>query len=69
MKTDPAIYSQVVDASEQCMSVSLILGFNLDCSSCDKLVGFCVFMFSLEENLLVVWIYFMNMKKAKLSFY
>ena len=33
-------YSHVVDAPGQCMSVSLILGFNLDFSSCDNLVGF-----------------------------
>ena len=41
VKADLAIYSHVVDASGQCMSVSLILGFNLDFSSCDNLVGFC----------------------------
>ena len=40
IKADLAIYSQVVDASGQCMSISLILGFNLDFSSCDILVGF-----------------------------
>ena len=38
VKADLAIYSQVVDASGQCMSVSLMLGFNLDVSSCDILV-------------------------------
>ena len=36
-----AIYSHVADASGQRMSVSLILSFNLDFSSCDKLIGFC----------------------------
>ena len=41
VKADLAIYSQVVDASAQCMSVSLILGFNLDFSSYHSLVGFC----------------------------
>ena len=41
VKEDLAIYSHVVDASGQCMSVSLILGFNLDFSSCDNLVSFC----------------------------
>ena len=41
VKADLAIYGQVVDASGQCMSISLILGFNLDFSSCDNLVGFC----------------------------
>ena len=40
MKADLAIYIQVVDVSGQCISVSLILGFNLDISSCDNLVGF-----------------------------
>ena len=35
-----AIYSHVVDASGQCWSVSLILGFNLDFSFCDNLVSF-----------------------------
>ena len=40
VKADLAIYSHVVDASGQCMSVSLILGFNLDFSSCDNLVSF-----------------------------
>ena len=29
MKADVAIYSHIVDAPGQCMSVSLILGFNL----------------------------------------
>ena len=43
LKADLAIYSQVVDASGQWMSVSLILGFNLDFSSCDHLVDFCKF--------------------------
>ena len=41
MKADLAIYNHVVDAFGQCMSESLILGFNLDFSSCDNLVGFC----------------------------
>ena len=41
VKADLAIYSHVVDVSEQCMSVSLLFGFNLDFSSCDNLVGFC----------------------------
>ena len=40
MEADLAIYSHVIDASGQCMNVSLILGFNLDFSSCDNLVGF-----------------------------
>ena len=40
VKADLAIYSHVVDASGQCMSESLILGFNLDFSSCAILVGF-----------------------------
>ena len=41
VKVDLAIYSHVVDASQQCMSVSITLGFKLDFSSCDILVGFC----------------------------
>ena len=41
VKADLAIYSQIADASGQCMSVSLILGFKLDFSSCDNLVSFC----------------------------
>ena len=41
VKADLTIYRQVVDASEQFMSVSLTLGHNLDFSSCDILVGFC----------------------------
>ena len=41
MKADLAIYSYVVGASGQCMSVALILGFNLGFCSCDNLVGFC----------------------------
>ena len=40
MKADLAIYSHVVDASGQCMSVSLILGFTLHFSSFDNLVSF-----------------------------
>ena len=40
MKADLAIYSHVVDASGQCMSVSLILGFKLDFSSCAIWDGF-----------------------------
>ena len=35
------MYSHLVDVSGQCMSVLLMLGFNLDFSSCDNLVGFC----------------------------
>ena len=38
MKADLAIYSHVVDASGQCMSESIISGFNLDFSSSDILV-------------------------------
>ena len=34
VKADLAIYSHIVDASGQCTSVSLILGFKLDFSSC-----------------------------------
>ena len=41
VKADLAIYSHAVYASGQCMSESLILGHNLDFSSCDILVGFC----------------------------
>ena len=40
VKADLAIYSHIVDASEQCMSVSLILGFKLDFSSCTNWDGF-----------------------------
>ena len=35
MKADLAICSHAVDAPGQCMSESLILGHNLDFSSCD----------------------------------
>ena len=35
-----AIYSQAVDVRGRCMSESLILGHNLDFSSCDIMVGF-----------------------------
>ena len=41
VKADLAIYSHAVDFSGQCMSESLILGHNLDFSSCDILVGSC----------------------------
>ena len=41
VKADLAIYSHVVDASGQCMSVSLILGFKLDLSSCANWYSFC----------------------------
>ena len=41
MKADLTIYSHAVDAPVQYMSESLILGYNLDFSSCDILVGFC----------------------------
>ena len=41
VKADLVIYSQTVDAAGQCMSESLILGHNLDFSTCDILVGFC----------------------------
>ena len=39
-KADLAIYSHTVDASGQWTGESLILGFNLDFSSCENLVGF-----------------------------
>ena len=52
VKADLAIYSQAVDFRGWCMSESLILGHNLDFSSCDIMVGFhksshicvCVFL-------------------------
>ena len=40
VKADLAIYSQAVDVRGRCMSESLILGHNLDFSSCDVMVGF-----------------------------
>ena len=43
VKTDLAIYNHVLDASGQCMSVSIILGLNLGFDSCDSLVCFCKF--------------------------
>ena len=55
VKAGLAIYSHVVDASGQCMSVSLILGFNLDFSSCDNLVGFCKssrILFTYDSNMI-----------------
>ena len=45
-----AIYSYAADASGQCMRESLILGHNLDFSSCDILVGFC------KSSHILVWI-------------
>ena len=41
MKVALAIYSHAVDVVGQYMSESLILGHNLDFSSCDIMVGFC----------------------------
>ena len=41
VNADLAIYSHAVDAFRKCTSKSLILGHNLDFSSCDILVGFC----------------------------
>ena len=41
VKADPAIYSHAVDVRGQCMSESLILGHNLDFSSCDIMLDFC----------------------------
>ena len=41
VKADLAIYSHTADAARQCMSESLMLGHNLDFSTCDILVGFC----------------------------
>ena len=41
MKADLAICSHVVDASGLCISVSLILDFELDFSSCAIWDGFC----------------------------
>ena len=41
VKADLSIYSYAVDVGGQCMSESLILGHNLDFSSCDIMVGFC----------------------------
>ena len=41
VKADLAIHSHTVDASGLCMSESLMLGHNLNFSSCDILVGFC----------------------------
>ena len=40
VKADQAIYSQAVDVRGRCMSESLRLGYNLDFSSCDIMVGF-----------------------------
>ena len=40
VKADLTIYSQAVDVRGRCMSESLILGHNLDFSSCDIMVGF-----------------------------
>ena len=40
VKADLAIYSHAVDAAGQCMNESLMLGHNLDFSSCNILVGF-----------------------------
>ena len=40
VKADLAIYSQAVDVRVRCMSESLILGHNLDFSSCDIMVSF-----------------------------
>ena len=41
VKADLAIYSHPVDACGQCMSESLMLGHNLEFSTCDIFVGFC----------------------------
>ena len=41
VKADLAIYSHAVEVGGQCMSESLTLGYNLDFSSCDIMVGFC----------------------------
>ena len=41
MKAYPAIYYHTVDTAGQCMSESLMLGHNLDFSTCDLLVSFC----------------------------
>ena len=41
LKADLAIYNHIVDACGQCMSVSLILSFKLDLSSCAIWDGFC----------------------------
>ena len=38
VKADLAIYSHTADAAGQCMSESLMLGHNLDFSTCDILV-------------------------------
>ena len=40
VKTDLAIYSHVVDVSEECLGASLIC-FNLDFSSSNNLISFC----------------------------
>ena len=40
VKADLTIYSQAVDVRGRCMSESLILGHNLDFSSCDIMVSF-----------------------------
>ena len=40
VKADLAIYSQAVDVRGRCISKSLILGHNLDFSSCNIMVGF-----------------------------
>ena len=41
MKADLAVYTHIVDASGQCISVSLILAFKLDFNSCTIWTGFC----------------------------
>ena len=40
VKEDLAIYSQAVDVRGRCMSESIMLGDNLDFSSCDIMIGF-----------------------------
>ena len=55
VKADLAIYSHAVDVCVQCMSEPLILGHNLDFSSCENMVGFfksshiCVSLWTLPK--------------------
>ena len=54
VKANLAVYSQAVDVRGQCMNESLMLGHNLDFSSCDIMVGFC------KSSHILVWYHFSN---------
>ena len=65
MKADLAIYSHTVDAAGQCMSELLMLGHNLDFSTCDILIVYT----DITEKTVTEWFYFQYPTNHQFSSY